>query len=83
MKRLSMAILSACAVINVSAQQLRYPMAPHDSTTDTYFGVKVADPFRPLEDDKSPATEAWVRAETSLHAITLTRCRSGRNCSNA
>lgn len=66
MKRLSMAILSACAFINVSAQQLRYPMAPHDSTTDTYFGVKVADPFRPLEDDKSPATEAWVKAENQL-----------------
>ena len=61
-----MAILSACAVINVSAQQLRYPMAPHDSTTDTHFGVKVADPLRPLEDDKSPATEAWVRAENQL-----------------
>lgn len=52
--------------VSAHAQTLRYPEAPHDNTIDTYFGEQVADPFRPLEDDNSPATEAWVKAENAL-----------------
>lgn len=49
-----------------SGQTITYPVAPHDGTVDEYFGVRVADPFRPLEDDNSQATKAWVEAENAV-----------------
>ena len=60
--------LSALALTatTMTAQNITYPKAPQDGTIDTYFGVKVADPFRPLEDDRSPATAAWVEAENQV-----------------
>ena len=45
---------------------LQYPPAPKDATVDTYFGVKVPDPYRPLENIDAPATLAWERAEERL-----------------
>lgn len=58
--------IMAMATLMANAQGLKYPEAPHDNTVDTYFGEQVADPFRPLEDDNSVATEAWVNAENKL-----------------
>ena len=43
-----------------------YPKAPKDGTTDTYFGHKVADPYRPLENDTAAATLAWVKEENKI-----------------
>lgn len=40
-----------------------YPKAPSDNTVDKYFGVSVADPYRPLEDENDAATKAWIEAE--------------------
>lgn len=45
---------------------LKYPDAPKDATVDTYFGRKVADPYRPLENDTAPATLEWVKAENAV-----------------
>lgn len=46
--------------------QLNYPVAPSDMTEDTYFGITVADPFRPLENDTSAATLDWIKAENAV-----------------
>lgn len=48
------------------AQNIHYPVAPHDGTVDEYFGERVSDPFRPLENDTSAATKAWVEAENAV-----------------
>lgn len=40
-----------------------YPDSKKEAVYDSYFGTKVADPYRWLEDDTSPATEAWVKAQ--------------------
>lgn len=45
---------------------LNYPETRKDQTVDTYFGTEVADPYRWLEDDRAPETEAWVKAENEV-----------------
>ena len=50
-------------ILNRAAAQLQYPVTKKVDTVDTYFGNKVADPYRWLEDDKSAATKEWVTAQ--------------------
>jgi prolyl oligopeptidase len=44
----------------------KYPVAQRVDHFDEYHGVKVADPYRWMEDIDSPATRAWVEAEAGL-----------------
>lgn len=46
--------------------ELKYPETKRDSIYDEYFGVKVHDPYRWLEDDNSPETEEWVKTQNEL-----------------
>lgn len=46
--------------------QINYPKAQKDNTVDDYFGTKVADPYRWLENDTSEATAQWVEAENKV-----------------
>jgi len=47
--------------------EVKYPDTKKDTTvTDDYFGTKVADPYRWLEDDRSAETAAWVKAENAV-----------------
>lgn len=56
-----------CAENPISAKgKIQYPQAPADNTVDEYFGVKVPDKFRPLENDTAAATLAWVEAENAV-----------------
>ncbi len=48
------------------AQKFKYPVAKTDNVVDDYFGTKVADPYRWLENPDSPETQAWVEAENKL-----------------
>lgn len=52
--------------MNGKSKTIVYPSAPKDNTVDVYFGKKVADPYRPLENDTSAATAAWVEAENAV-----------------
>ncbi|WP_054559825.1 prolyl oligopeptidase family serine peptidase [Croceitalea dokdonensis] len=42
---------------------VNYPTTQKVDTVDTYFGTEVPDPYRWLEDDRSPETEAWVKTQ--------------------
>ncbi|MBV9269478.1 MAG: S9 family peptidase, partial [Candidatus Eremiobacteraeota bacterium] len=61
-----------CAVLALQlpalAQQVgfQYPLAHRGDTTDTYFGTKVADPYRWMEQIDSPQTQSWLKAEIAL-----------------
>ena len=65
-KELILMTMTAFAATSVSAQALHYPKAEKDGTVDEYFGVKVADPYRWLENDTSKQTTAWVEAENKV-----------------
>ena len=46
-----------------------YDQADHEATLrniDAYFGEKVADPYRWLEDENSPDTAKWVEEENKV-----------------
>ena len=66
MRRLILMAMAALATTAVSAQGLQYPKTAKDGTVDEYFGTKVADPYRWLENDTSAQTAAWVEAENKV-----------------
>ncbi len=47
-------------------QRMAYPATRSEAIVDTLHGVQVADPFRWLEDEKSPEVQAWMKAQDTL-----------------
>lgn len=46
--------------------KLNYPSAPRTNQVDDYHGVKLADPYRSLENADAPSTQKWVEQENQL-----------------
>ena len=67
MKRLALPLAlllsMAASAQNKSDFTGEYPATQKGPQTDTFFGRTVADPYRWLEDDRSPETMSWVRAQ--------------------
>jgi len=69
MKTLKLSILFLICMtlsVNASAQMLKYPTTKTVNQTDDYFGTKVSDPYRWLEDLDSADTKTWVDAQNKL-----------------
>ena len=47
-------------------KSMNYPITTKNDVFDTYFGTKINDPYRWLEDDRSAETKAWVEAENKV-----------------
>jgi len=58
----------ALAITTALAAQspMTYPPTRKAEVTDDFFGTKVADPYRWLEDDNSAETKAWVEAQNKV-----------------
>ena len=74
MKKLILSILSASTIL-ISCKEkqqtqrnitVNYPETAKKPVIDEYFGTKVTDNYRWLEDDRSKETEAWVKAENEV-----------------
>ena len=49
------------------------PRAAVHEVTDTYFGAKIVDPYRWMEDAKSPETANWMKAQADYSRSYLDR----------
>lgn len=62
-----LASLFACGTQQKQKQMtLNYPETAKVDSVDEYFGTKVPDPYRWLEDDNSEQTKAWVKEQNKL-----------------
>jgi prolyl oligopeptidase len=58
--------IAMMTMLSSAFAQIKYPETKKVDQVDDYFGTKVSDPYRWLEDDKSPETAAWVAAENKI-----------------
>ncbi|HOW84433.1 MAG TPA: prolyl oligopeptidase family serine peptidase [Candidatus Aminicenantes bacterium] len=72
-KAMLMIMLSVCvlgvlafAACRKEEARLAYPSTKTVDQIDDYFGTKVADPYRWLEDDNAEEVKAWVQAQNAV-----------------
>jgi prolyl oligopeptidase len=56
-------LIFAAIGTDLAVAQSRLPNTPVREVTDTYFGTKVTDPYRWLEDTTTPDVAAWMKAQ--------------------
>jgi len=72
--RIIQLIIISCVIGMFSCQQesqfkaikVEYPVSLASDHEDEYWGMKVADPYRWMEDDYSDETKAWVEAQNQV-----------------
>ena len=62
-KTITLSAIVCTLVMNAQTKKINYPETKKIDHVDTYFGEKINDPYRWLEDDRSAETEAWVKAQ--------------------
>jgi prolyl oligopeptidase len=65
-KRLPAIVASVVIAGCATSSRFHYPVTRPTDQTDDYHGVKVADPYRWLEDDNSAETKAWVEEQNKV-----------------
>lgn len=63
---LGMTLLISCKKSSEPMSRIQYPETAKTETVDNYFGTEVKDPYRWLEDDLSPETAQWVKAQNEI-----------------
>ncbi len=58
--------LTTMLMISCQQQKFTYPVTAKVDQVDDYFGTKVPDPYRWLEDDTSAQTAEWVKAQNAV-----------------
>lgn len=68
MKRIKLLFLLIILIGFTQCNQspVNYPETKKVDQVDEYFGTQVEDPYRWLEDDRSPETEEWVKAQNKV-----------------
>src|ERR1700691_5423608 len=58
----AIAVLAATGTLHAT-DKLIQPVAPVRPVTDIYFGTPVVDPYRWMEDLKSPEVQSWMKGQ--------------------
>jgi prolyl oligopeptidase len=69
MKKLLLFIFAISLILMSACKQkivVKYPVTKKDNTVTGYFGTKVPDPYRWLENDTSADVAEWVKAENEV-----------------
>ncbi|MBE3141668.1 MAG: S9 family peptidase, partial [Thermoplasmata archaeon] len=69
MKKLILTTIAMALLISCNGpvkKKIEYPVTKKGDVVDTYFGTKVPDPYRWLEDDRSEETAAWVKEQNKV-----------------
>ncbi len=65
--KLTLLLLASLALfLGAGNTKLNYPVAPKGDQVDDYHGVKIADPYRGLENADAASTKKWVEQENEL-----------------
>jgi prolyl oligopeptidase len=73
MRRFNLFIAAFLVFVPAAAAQNGAPKAEVHEVTDTYFGQKIVDPYRWMEDSKSAAMTGWMKAQADYTRAYLDR----------
>ena len=73
MRRLIELVFLALGASIASLAQDALPVTPVHEVTEDYFGTKITDPYRWLEDTRSPSVVSWMRAQNDYTRAVLKR----------
>jgi prolyl oligopeptidase len=59
-------VLALLETTLLAQPSLKYPQARKGDVVDDYFGTKIADPYRWMEDLNAPEVKQWIDAENAL-----------------
>jgi prolyl oligopeptidase len=63
----ALCLLVPIAILSAAhSATIKYPPAPTSNQVDDYFGTKVRDPYRPLENPDAPQSRKWIEAEDKI-----------------
>src|SRR5882672_7261102 len=63
---LAFIVLLACNPAPKTEQTFQYPVSQKVDSVDDYFGVKISDPYRWMENDTAKATADWVKSQNEI-----------------
>src|SRR6185369_13181637 len=66
-RRAALPVFLICAAaLSAQSTPLNYPHPRKGDVVDDYFGTRIADPYRWMEDLNAPEVKAWVDAENAI-----------------
>ena len=68
-----LSVLFGLVAVGTAFGQAKLPAPPSQPASDIYYGTTIADPYRALEDLKSPDVAAWMKAQADYTRSTLDR----------
>ena len=68
LKKITILLLAILSLsLNLMADEImRYPKTRKEHVVDTFYGTKIEDPYRWLEDDNSTETAEWVKSQNEI-----------------